>query len=280
MSDVSTLKLHRRHLLMGGAILLAAPAFVTKPALAITPAEIKAKGKLVIGIQGDNPPFGFVNTGGKQEGFDADIGELFGKELGVPVEFVPLAVANRIPALTAGRVDILFATMAMLPDRAKAVQFSKPYVANYITLVAPKTLAIKTNADMGKLTIGVPRSSTQDTQITQNAPADATIRRFDDDAATIQALLSGQVQAIGGNMFYVQRLNQAKPDAFEDKLEFARLYNGACTRLGEKEINAAANAFIDKIRSNGELAKVYAKWMKVPVPTFPESVEGIPFVAS
>jgi polar amino acid transport system substrate-binding protein len=265
---------------MGGAILLAAPAFVTKPALAITPAEIKAKGKLVIGIQGDNPPFGFVNTSGKQEGLDADIGELFGKELGVPVEFVPLAVANRIPALTAGRVDILFATMAMLPDRAKAVQFSKPYVANYITLVAPKTLAIKTNADMGKLTIGVPRSSTQDTQITQNAPADVTIRRFDDDAATIQALLSGQVQAIGGNMFYVQRLNQAKPDTFEDKLEFARLYNGACTRLGEKEINAAANTFIDKIRSNGDLAKVYAKWMKVPVPTFPESVEGIPFVAS
>jgi polar amino acid transport system substrate-binding protein len=280
MSDVNVLKLHRRHLLVGGAILLAAPAFVTRPAFAITPAEIKAKGKLVIGIQGDNPPFGFVNTSGKQEGFDADIGELFAKELGVPAEFVPLAVANRIPALTAGRVDILFATMAMLPDRAKAVQYSKPYVANYITLVAPKTMAIKTNADMGKLTIGVPRSSTQDTQITQNAPADTTIRRFDDDAATIQALLSGQVQAVGGNMFYVQRLNQAKPDTFEDKLEFTRLYNGACTRLGEKEINAATNAFIDKIRANGELAKIYAKWMKVPMPTFPESVEGVPFVVS
>ena len=280
MNDVNILKLHRRHLLMGGAALLAAPALLTRSALAITPAEIKANGKLVIGIQGDNPPFGFVNTSGKQEGFDADIGGLFGKELGVPVEFVPLAVANRIPALTAGRVDILFATMAMLPDRAKAVQFSKPYVANYITLVAPKPMAIKTNADMAKLTIGVPRSSVQDTQITKNAPADATIRRFDDDAATIQALISGQVQAVGGNMFYVQRLNQTKPDAFEDKLEFTRLYNGACTRLGEKEINAAVNAFIDKIRSNGDLAKIYATWMKVPMPTFPDSVEGVPFVAA
>lgn len=280
MNDVNILKLHRRHFLMGGAALLAAPALLTRSALAITPAEIKANGKLVIGIQGDNPPFGFVNTSGKQEGFDADIGGLFGKELGVPVEFVPLAVANRIPALTAGRVDILFATMAMLPDRAKAVQFSKPYVANYITLVAPKPMAIKTNADMAKLTIGVPRSSVQDTQITKNAPADATIRRFDDDAATIQALISGQVQAVGGNMFYVQRLNQTKPDAFEDKLEFTRLYNGACTRLGEKEINAAVNAFIDKIRSNGDLAKIYATWMKVPMPTFPDSVEGVPFVAA
>src|SRR6267154_815954 len=182
MND-SKIRKMRRRLLLGSAVLLAAPAVLSGPAFAITPAEIKARGKLIVGIQGDNPPWGFVNTSGKQEGFDADIAELFGKELGVPVEFVPLAVANRIPALTAGRVDILFATMAMLPDRAKAVQYSKPYVANYITLVAPKTMAIKTNADMGKLTIGVPRSSTQDTQITQNAPAGVTILRFDDDAA-------------------------------------------------------------------------------------------------
>jgi polar amino acid transport system substrate-binding protein len=280
MTDLTRTTLNRRHLLLGASVALAAPALLTRPALAITPAEIKSKGKLVIGIQGDNPPFGFVNTSGKQEGLDADVGELFAKELGVPVEFVPLAVANRIPALTAGRVDILFATMAMLPERAKAVQFSKPYVANYITLVAPKTTVVKTNADMGKLAIGVPRSSTQDTQVTKNAPEGTTIRRFDDDAATIQALISGQVQAVGGNMFYVGRLNAAKPDTFEDKLEFQRLFNGACTRLGEKEINAAANAFIDKIVANGELAKIYAKWIKVPMPSFPGSVEGVPFVVA
>jgi len=279
MSNSNIRKVHRR-LLLGSAVLLAAPAILSGPALAITPAEIKARGKLIVGIQGDNPPWGFVNTSGKQEGFDADIAELFGKELGVPVEFVPLAVANRIPALTSGRVDILFATMAMLPDRAKAVQYSKPYVANIITLVAPKSTVIKTNADMGKVAIGVPRSSTQDTQITKNAPEGTTIRRFDDDAATIQALVSGQVQAVGGNMFYVQRLNQAKPDTYEDKLEFMRLYNGACTRLGEKEMNTAVNAFIDKIRANGELAKAYQKWMKLSPPTFPESVEGVPFVVN
>jgi polar amino acid transport system substrate-binding protein len=270
MSDSNIRNVHRRRLLLGSAVLLAAPAVLSGPAFAITPAEIKARGKLIVGIQGDNPPWGFVNTSGKQEGFDADVAELFGKELGVPVEFVPLAVANRIPALTSGRVDILFATMAMLPDRAKAVQYSKPYVANIITLVAAKSTAIKTNADMGKVAIGVPRASVQDTQITKNAPEGTTIRRFDDDAATIQALVSGQVQAVGGNMFYVQRLNQAKPD----------IYNGACTRLGEKEMNTAVNTFIDKIKANGELAKAYQKWMKLSPPTFPESVEGVPFVVN
>jgi len=280
MIDRKFPKLDRRRVVLAGAALLAAPAVMTRSAFAITTADIKKKGKIVVGIQGDNPPWGFVNSSGQQEGFDADISELFGKELGVAVEFVPLEVANRIPALTSGRVDVLFATMAMLPDRAKAVQFSKPYVANIITLVAPKATMVKTNADMGKLTIGVPRASAQDTQVTQNAPAGTNILRFDGDAATIQALVSGQVQAVGGNMFYKDRLNQSKPDAYEDKLEFVRIYNGACTRLGEKEINAAINAFIDRIVANGELAKPYQKWMKLTPPQFPTSLEGIPFVAS
>lgn len=280
MTDSKFLKPNRRDVLIGGAALIAMPALMTRSAFAITPAEIKDKGKVVIGIQGDNPPWGFVNSSGQQQGLDADIGELYGKFLGVPVEFVPLEVANRIPALTAGRVDVLFATMAMNPERAKAVQFSKPYVANMIVLVAPKTLEVKTNEDMGKLTIAVPRASTQDTQVTKNAPAGTNILRLDGDAAAIQAVVSGQAQAAGGNMFYIDRLNAAKPGIYENKLEFTRIYNGACTRLGEKDMNASINSFIDQIKANGELAKIHEKWMKLPLPSsFPETIEGVSFVA-
>ena len=89
----------------------------------------------------------------------------------------------------------------MFPDRAKAVQFSKPYVANVILLIAPKSIEIKTNADMAKLSsIGVARAAAQDTQVTKNAPPGTNILRFDGDAASIQALVSGQVQGLGGNM--------------------------------------------------------------------------------
>lgn len=280
MNDSAFSKPNRRTVLIAGAAMLAMPAVMTRSAFAVTPAELKAKGKVVIGIQGDNPPWGFVNSSGKQQGLDADIGELYGKFIGVPVEFVPLEVANRIPALTSGRVDLLFATMAMFPDRAKAVQFSKPYVANIIMLLAPKATEVKTNADMGKLTIAVPRASAQDTQVTKNAPAGTNILRLDGDAAAIQALVSGQATAVGGNMFYIDRLNEAKPDFYENKLEFTRIFNGACTRLGEKEINASINSFIDEIKGNGELAKIHEKWMKRPLPaTFPETMEGVPFVA-
>ncbi|NKQ83485.1 transporter substrate-binding domain-containing protein [Rhizobium ruizarguesonis] len=271
--------LTRRNAMLGTAALVAAVT-LAQPAAAITPDEIKARGKIIVGIQGDNPPWGFVTSGGKQDGLDADIATLFAKELGVSVEFVPLEVNNRIPALTAGRVDVLFATMAMLPDRAKAVQFSKPYVANAIVLIGPKSAEIKTNADMAKFTVGVAKGAAQDTQVTKNAPPSTTIRRYDGDAASVQALVSGQVETLGGNIFYMDRVEKARPGEFENKLEFQKLYNGACTRLGEKEINAAINTFIDKIKANGELKTVYDKWMKVPVPEFPEKLEGIPFAAN
>ncbi|CAN7707117.1 transporter substrate-binding domain-containing protein [Rhizobium leguminosarum] len=271
--------LTRRNAILGAAALVAAVT-LAQPAAAITPDEIKARGKIIVGIQGDNPPWGFVTSGGKQDGLDADIATLFAKELGVSVEFVPLEVNNRIPALTAGRVDVLFATMAMLPDRAKAVQFSKPYVANAIVLIGPKSAEIKTNADMAKFTVGVAKGAAQDTQVTKNAPPSTTIRRYDGDAASVQALVSGQVETLGGNIFYMDRVEKARPGEFENKLEFQKLYNGACTRLGEKEINAALNTFIDKIKANGELKTVYDKWMKVPVPEFPEKLEGIPFAAN
>lgn len=272
--------LDRRNFMTAAGAALALPALMTSRAFAITPDEIKKRGRVIIGIQGDNPPWGFVSSSGKQEGIDADIGELFGKELGVPVQFVPLEVANRIPALTAGRVDVLFATMAMFPDRAKAVQFSKPYVANQIVLLAPKTVAIKTNADMGKVTVAVARGAAQDTEVTKNAPAGTNVLRLDGDAASVQALVSGQAQALGGNIFYIRRLEEAKPGAFEQKLVFSNIYNGACTRLGEKELNAYINTFVDKIKANGELKKITDKWMKADQPPMPEKLDGVPFVAS
>ena len=269
----------RRTLIAGAGAALALPGLMTGRALAITPDQIKKRGRVIIGIQGDNPPWGFVNSTGKQEGIDADIGELFGKELGVPVQFMPLEVANRIPALTSGRVDVLFATMAMFPDRAKAVQFSKPYVANQIVLLAPKTVEIKSNADMSKVSISVARGAAQDTEVTKNAPSGTNILRMDGDAASIQAAVSGQAQALGGNIFYIRRLEDAKPGVFEQKLVFSNIYNGACTRLGEKELNATINAFIDKIKASGQLKAITDKWMKADQPAMPEKLDGVPFVA-
>ena len=120
------------------ASLLGAMALASFNASAQTLDAVKARGKVIIGIQGDNPPFGFLDSQGKNDGYDADVGKLFGGELKLPVEFVVVTNQNRIAALQTGKVDVLFATLGMSADRAKALQYSKPYAANQMFLLGKK----------------------------------------------------------------------------------------------------------------------------------------------
>ncbi len=272
-------RLTRRTVVAFGLFAAALPALGTAAA-ARTLEEAKSAGTIVVGIQGDNSPWGFVNSTGQQDGFDADMARAFAKSLGVEVEFTPLAVANRIPALQTEKVDVLFATMAMTPERAKSIQYSIPYASNQLSVVAAKDTKVTEPADLAGLSVGVPRSSTQDKALTDIAPGDAEILRFDDDAATIQALLSGQVQAVGANQFYLQRIDTAKPGVYENKIPLTALYNGVGTRLGEKDWNEALNAFLADFIKTPEYAAIYQKWMNLDPPTFPESLPDIPFTVS
>lgn len=269
--------INRRMVLALAAATVTLPLMASNNAFAGTLEEAKAKGTVVIGIQGDNSPWGFVNSSGVQDGLDADIGKAFADHLGVKVEFVPLAVANRIPALMTGKVDVLFATMGMTAERAKTIQYSQPYAGNVLSVYGPKDKKIAGYDDLTGVSVGVPKSSAMDTSITAGAGSKANILRFDDDAANIQALISGQVEVVGGNQFYGDRLNAAAAGKYESKFDLTTLYNGAGTRPGEKDWNASVNEFLVKIKGNGELAKIYTKWMKRDVPAFPESLPDIPF---
>jgi polar amino acid transport system substrate-binding protein len=267
----------RRGFLFAVALASALPLIAAGAASARTVEEAKAAGTVVVGIQGDNQPWGFIDASGVQSGFDADIAKAFGEYLGVDVTFAPLAVANRIPALATGKVDVLFATMAMTEERAQSIQYSQPYAANAIYLVGSKDAAIAGPEDLSGMSVGVPRSSTMDTAVTAVAPADTEILRFDDDAANIQALLSGQVDTVGANQFYMQRLETASAGTYENKFELVRSHNGAGSRLGEKDWNEALNAFLDAFMATPEYAAIYEKWIGVEVPEFPESIPNIPF---
>lgn len=242
--------------------------------------RIKKAGVIRIGVMGEQAPWGSIEASGQNVGYDVDVGRLIGEELGVKVEFVPNAVAARIPNLLTNKVDLQMAVMGMYPDRAKVVQFSKPYSGLKIILLASKKHKIEKIEDAKALRIGVPRGAAQDKAITTLLGDLPNIRRFDDDSSTMQALVSGQVDAIGGNTTYKINLDRAAPgNDFEQKLVFNEQWQGVTTKLGDVEINTWLNQFIDKIAADGRLEKISQKWLGLPLPTFPASVEGVPFTA-
>ena len=273
-----TLHLNRRHLL-GAFALTATGLMAASPAFALTPDDIKKRGSLRIGVLSELPPWGFLDAGGQPAGYDVDVGKLIGKKLGVPVEFVGMTVAARIAQVMTGKVDMLLATMGMYPDRAKVVQFTKPYAGLKIILLAKKDQKIEKIEDASGLRIGVTRGSAQDTAISA-ALKNADIRRFDDDSAAIQALITGQVDAIGANTTYMININKIFPNSnFEQKLVFNEQWMGIAVKPGQKELVDWLNAFIDEVKANGELEKISQHWIGQKLPVFPTQIEGVPFSA-
>lgn len=251
---------------------------VSASANADTLDNIKKAGVVRIGVMGEQAPWGSIDASGKNIGYDVDVGRLIGEELGVKVEFVPNAVAARIPNLVTGKVDLQMAVMGMYPDRAKVVQFSKPYAGLKIILLSSKKNKIETIEDARNLRIGVPRGAAQDKAITTLLGDVPNIRRFDDDSSTMQALVSGQVDAIGGNTTYKINLDKAAPgNDFEQKLVFNEQWMGITSKLGDKETNAWLNSFIDKIKADGRLEAINKKYLDASTPNFPEKIEGVPF---
>ena len=253
-----------------GLAALALAAVMPLVAQAQSVDDIVKKGKLTVGMLTDLPPFGIVNEKGEPDGYDADIAKLMGKYLGVPVELVPVTGPNRIPYLLTNRVDILVATFGITPERAKQVMFSIPYGSIDIELMAPKSMKITSIADMAGKRIAVARASTQDTAISAVAPKTATIQRFDDDATSAQALLSGQVDALGSNNVIEAQLAKDNPKMeIEKKLVFRRQFQGITVRKGSFDLLQWVNTFLYFAKNNGELDGLYKKWLKEPMPEMP-----------
>lgn len=246
---------------LGTAALGAAPANAAE-----TIDQIKQKGELTVGMLVDFPPYGILNSENKPDGYDADVARLMAKDWGVKLKIVPVKGPNRIPYLLTNKVDLLVASLAITPERAKQVQFSDPYSAAQIVLFARKGDRISAPKDLSGLRIGVARASTQDIAVTKIAPKDANIRRFDDDASAMQALLAGQVDAIGCSTTVAAQIAKREPGKFDNKFVLKQQEMAVAMRKDEPKTLEAVNAFVQKNVKNGELSKLYEKWLGTPLP--------------
>jgi len=136
------------------------------PAAAQTIDEIIKRGKVIVGVNTTTPIFGLIGADGHPEGYDPDVARLVGKYLGVPVEFVSVTGANRIPNLLSGKVDMLICLFGITPERALQVWYSIPYASEAATLVAPESRKVKSVDDLAGLKVGVPRGAMQDLILT------------------------------------------------------------------------------------------------------------------
>jgi polar amino acid transport system substrate-binding protein len=246
-----------------GTMLVTSAPFAT----AQTTADLKQKGEINVGLLVDFPPYGTTNASNQPDGYDADVARLLAKDLGLKLNLVPVTGPNRIPFLLTNKVDVLVASLAVTPERAKQVAFSKPYSAATIILYGTKKANIKSAADLKNYRVGVARASTQDVAVTSSAPEGTEIRRFDDDASAMQALISGQVDAIGCSTTVAAQIAKRVPaNTFEDKFVLRQQEMAVALRPGQDDLLKTVNDFVTRNTANGELNKLYRKWLERDLP--------------
>ena len=255
----------------GMAVALGASLMAALPASAQTVAEIVKRGTVKVGVLIGAPPYGSVDSQGNAIGYDMDVTKLVAKYLGVKLEVVQLTPPARIPALEAGKVDFLISTLAPTPERAKAVLFTIPYSAFQTGIYAKKGTAIKGWDDMKGMTVGVNRGSSLEHEfVTREKSHNLKILRFEDDSTVMQALFSGQVQAIAGPDAQANAAIKAKGDTeTEPKFFFGMQPNSMALRKDATELHQWLNNVIYYIKQNGELNKIAIEWVGSPLPVLP-----------
>jgi polar amino acid transport system substrate-binding protein len=174
--------------------LLAGP--VTAPAANDALSRIVRKGVVRIAIPDNFPPFGTLDPDMKPEGYDVDTAVLIAEGLGVKPELVTLASSDRIPQLADHKVDLVISSLGRDAEREKLIDFSIAYAPFFSAVFGPAALAVAKPEDLAGKTIAVTRDTVEDHALTQLAPAAATIKRYDDNAATQVAFLSNQTELV------------------------------------------------------------------------------------
>ncbi|HEY1309961.1 MAG TPA: transporter substrate-binding domain-containing protein, partial [Pseudolabrys sp.] len=126
-----------RRLRLAWSVIAILAALLT-PAAADRLDDVKARGKLIVGVSDTTPPFSFKKPGENTIlGYDIDIVRAVAKRIGVEVETVSLSSGERIPMLKEGKLDFVATSMTRTAARLREVDFS------YIYFVTPHAVIVK-----------------------------------------------------------------------------------------------------------------------------------------
>lgn len=160
--------------------------------------DIKKRGTIKIGVFSDKAPFGYVDSAGKNQGFDVVIAKRFAKDLlgdESKVEFVLVDAASRVAYLESKKVDIIMANFTVTDERKQKVDFTNPYMKVSLGVVSPDSAKITSVDQLKGKKVIVAKGTTAETFMTKNYP-DVQLVKYEQYSEIFQALKDKRGDAI------------------------------------------------------------------------------------
>jgi len=179
-------------------------------------AKIKAKGRLVVGVNADFAPFEFhamINGKDTVVGFDMDLAKEIAKDMGVELELKELSFDALLTTLQSGQIDVIISGMSATEERRKTVDFSDVYYRGTQVLLTTKGNLSKFNSfsDLKDKKIGLQLSSLQDKLMTSLIP-DGKYTKIESMNTLFLSLKSNQIEGIVTTKLVCQMAIAANPE--------------------------------------------------------------------
>ncbi len=158
---------------------------------------IKKRGALKVGMS-TFVPWAMRDKNGELVGFEIDVARKLATDMGVAVEFVPTAWDGIIPALLAGKFDVIIGGLSITAQRNLTVNFTVPYahsgmgVAANTELIGGMTWPEDYNSS--EVTFTCRRGATSCSAV-EKLFSRASVRKFDDEPQAVQEVLNGNAHA-------------------------------------------------------------------------------------
>ena len=228
--------------------------------------EIQDRGTLRVGVS-LFVPHSACNADGDLIGFEIDVAAKVAADIGVDVEFVRMNWNYILSSLVAEDFDVIISGMAILPHRNLRVNFTSPYNALGVFLVANKmeTIDLETLADFNSPAVMIAtRRGASSVGFVENAFPDATLRLFDADSEVVQAVVSGDAHAAAAFSPNETTWVEANPETLHLPFEepFASEVGAMAIRKGDLDTLNFFNGWITANEADGWLEQRRQYWFE------------------
>ena len=212
-------------------------------------------------------PWAMRDRNGDLVGFEIDVAKKVAEDMGVEVNFVPTAWDGIIPALIAGKFDVIISGMSVTARRNLTVNFTRPYARTGYIVIANTKLAeekgIDGLADLNRedVTIASRRGSTGAEAMNRHFPKARKIY-FDDDTLSVQEVANGKIEAASSTppkaAFEIERRGDVLRIVSAEQLSPTR--EAFALRKGDPDALNFFDNWIQEAEASGWLAQRRAYW--------------------
>ncbi len=226
--------------------------------------DLQEKGTMIVGIDDQFPPMGFVGEDGEITGFDVELSKLVAEKLGVEAEIQPIDWSAKEMELNTGNIDMIWNGYTITAERIEQVEFTKPYLNNEQVLVVANDSAYQSKADLEGKIVGAQVESAGLAAL--NADTDfvgtlAEVPEYDDYMMALLDLGSSRLDGIAIDKIYIAYIMSQEPGKYRMLDEsLADEYYGIGCAEGAIALREAIDIALDELYEDGTIEELSIKW--------------------